>query len=356
MAKVLIVDDSALMRKHLRRILEDGGFDCDIARNGQEALDKIPIYDPDVVTLDINMPVMDGITCLSLIMNQCPKPVIMVSSLTEKGALVTFEALELGAVDYVPKPGGTVSLNMADSADILLSKVRSAAKTKVRGPSSLKSKLRLQREQAEANQISPNLKPFNKTRKSKIELALVGVSTGGPGTLQEILTELPEDFPIPIVIAQHMPARFTEVFSERLNLACNIKVVEVSRPMVLEPGTAYVAKGDADVKIINRGNKRLVTSVPSDNNHLWHPSVQRLVESALEIVEPKHLLCIQLTGMGNDGSEAMKKANVLGAKTIAESEDTAVVFGMPRELIELEGADKVLPNHKIAAALISAVR
>lgn len=356
MTKVLIVDDSALMRKHLRRILEDGGFECDIARNGQEALDKIPVYDPDVVSLDINMPVMDGITCLSLIMNQCPKPVIMVSSLTEKGALVTFEALELGAVDYVPKPGGTVSLNMADSADILVSKIRSAAKTKVRGPSSLKSKLRLQREHAEANQVAPGSNPFNRVRKSKIELALVGVSTGGPGTLQEILTELPADYPVPIVIAQHMPARFTQVFSERLNNACNINVVEVTGPTVLQAGHAYVAKGDADVKIINRGTKRMVTSVPSAPEHLWHPSVQRLVESAMELVDPKHLLCVQLTGMGNDGSEAMKKANELGAKTIAESEETAVVFGMPRELIELDGADQVLANHKIGAALISAVR
>jgi two-component system chemotaxis response regulator CheB len=356
MPKVLIVDDSALMRKHLRRILEDGGFECDIARNGQEALEKIPVYDPDVVSLDINMPVMDGITCLSLIMNQCPKPVVMVSSLTEKGALVTFEALELGAVDYVPKPGGTVSLNMADSADILLSKMRSAARTKVRGPSSLKTKLRLQREHAEANQDASNVKPFRRVRKSKIELVVVGVSTGGPGTLQEILTDLPEDYPVPIVIAQHMPARFTEVFSERLNNACSINVVEVSGPMVLQAGHAYVAKGDADVKIITRGNKRMVTSVPSAPEHLWHPSVQRLVESAMDIVDPKHLLCVQLTGMGNDGSDAMKDANDKGAKTIAESEETAVVYGMPRELIEIGGADQILPNNKIAAALISSVR
>lgn len=350
--KVLVIDDSALMRKHIRTILEDQGFDVETARNGQEGLEKVKSYDPTVVSLDINMPVMDGITCLSHIMAEAPRPVVMVSSLTEKGALATFEALELGAVDYVAKPGGTVSLNIKDVSDELVAKIGQAARARVAGSGGLRTRLRLAREQAETQRPKRRERQAPKAGKAWPELIVVGVSTGGPGTVETIINELPADFPVPIVIAQHMPERFTEVFAKRLDKSAKVTVTEVTRPTELQPGTVYVARGDNDVKIIKRAGRRMVTSVPASAQHVWHPSVARLVESAAEQVDPKALVCVQLTGMGNDGAAEMTAVNKLGAQTIAESEATAVVYGMPKELVEMGGADQVLPNDRIAEQIM----
>ena len=352
--KVLVVDDSALMRKHLRQILEDVGYEVETARNGEEALDKIADFDPAVVTLDINMPVMDGITCLSLIMQQSPRPVVMVSSLTEKGALATFEALELGAVDYVAKPGGTVSLNIRDVADELLDKVRAATRARTSKGKSLRQRLRAQREKVQtAPERKVRPRPSTQARKSvQAELIIMGVSTGGPGTVEEIITALPEDFPVPIVIAQHMPGKFTRVFAERLNKSAEIEVVEVSRPTALSPGKVFVARGDADVKLVRRAGKLMVSSIPVSDRYLWHPSVERLAQSVRELCAPETVICVQLTGMGNDGARTMAELHGLGARTIAEAEETAVVYGMPRELVELGGADCVLPSYEIADRLI----
>lgn len=351
--KVLIVDDSALMRKYLRGILEKAGFEIDIARNGEECLEKIPDFKPDAITLDINMPIMDGITCLSHIMNRFPTPVIMVSSLTEKGAVATFKALERGALDYIPKPSGTVSSNMSESAELLVEKVTSASSTGVSSNGGLRNKIRISEEKAEAQIKVAQPRSFSLSSRKK-DLVLIGVSTGGPGCLQEILQNIPETFSVPIVVAQHMPARFTSVFAERLNKLCKLSVHEVNQTMILESGHVYIAKGDADVKIIRSGSKLMVTSVPADNQHLWHPSVTLLVDSAREIVSSSKLLCVQLTGMGNDGAESMLKAFHGGATTIAESEETAVVYGMPRELVKRGGASFELPNYKIADAIMDA--
>ncbi|MGB3724365.1 MAG: chemotaxis-specific protein-glutamate methyltransferase CheB [Glaciecola sp.] len=354
MAKVLIVDDSALMRKHLRSIFESAGFDTEIARNGEECLEKIPHVKPDAITLDINMPVMDGITCLSLIMAKHPTPVVMVSSLTEKGALATFEALELGAVDYVPKPSGTVSLNLSESAEVLLDKVRSAIKTRIGKRSGLRSKIRVKREQTEVqiDKLSQHKFTLNTGQK---DVVLIGVSTGGPGCLQTILQDIPASFTAPIVVSQHMPAKFTQVFAERLNKRCQLNVQEVSAPTALKPGNVYIAQGDADVKIMKRNNTLMASSISADNTLLWHPSVDKLVQSALTVVNPKKLLCVQLTGMGNDGAESMFAAYKRGATTIAESEETAVVYGMPRDLVLRGGATIELPNTQIANAIMNAV-
>jgi len=352
--KVLVIDDSALMRKKLRQILQDHGHEVEVARHGEEGLEKIESFDPCVVTLDINMPVMDGITCLSLIMQKYPRPVIMVSSLTEKGALATFEALELGAVDYVAKPGGTVSLNIRDVEEDLIEKVEQAAKAKVGKSRGLRQRLRVQRERVEVS--SPKIRPRpNRARKlfsAQYKLILIGVSTGGPGTVEEILSDLPIDFPIPILIAQHMPARFTSVFAERLNKCVALNVMELSKPTLLESGKVYIARGDADVKLIKRAGKLMATSIPASSQHLWHPSVERMVRSASEHLAPENLLLVQLTGMGNDGSEAMAELHKQGATSIAESEETAVVYGMPRELVKLDGAEKILPSNEIGQQLI----
>ncbi|WP_025323805.1 chemotaxis-specific protein-glutamate methyltransferase CheB [Deferrisoma camini] len=357
--KILVVDDSALMRKYLRQMLEtQDDFEVHTARDGEDALRQIRELDPDVVTLDINMPVMDGLTCLSHIMTEFPRPVVMVSSLTEKGALATFEALELGAVDYLPKPDGTVSLRIKDLTDELVAKVRAALRAKRRP----RRKTRAREEGLPKRSVGGRASPKSSTRPSTASPAewaaaeegvvLIGVSTGGPRTLEEILPELPADFPLPVLVAQHMPGKFTRVFAERLNRQCALRVAEVGGPTPLEPGTAWIARGDADVVVSRRKGRLVALSVPADERFLWHPSVERMVRSALDHVPPERLIAVELTGMGNDGAEAMAEVHRRGGRTVAESEETAVVFGMPRELIELGGASAVLPADQIAEQLV----
>jgi len=346
MTKILIVDDSALMRKLLREIFEkEGDFVIETARNGKEAIEKNLSFQPDVITLDINMPEMDGITALSHIMNQRPVPVVMVSSLTEKGALATFEALNLGAVDYVTKPGGTISLNIDEIRDEIISKVRSATRAK------LKTKALVRKIREEREKILKPSPPKEVSTKDE-RLVLIGVSTGGPRTLEEILPELPADFPMPVIVAQHMPPTFTKSFAERLNSICELNVVEVDHPMPVETGTIYIGKGGTDVVLARRAQKLIVHSKPENPSFLWHPSVEILGRSALEHCDPQKIIAVMLTGMGYDGADAFTEIKKRGGKTIAESEESAVVFGMPRELIERNGATVVLPAEKIAKQLI----
>ena len=346
MTKILIVDDSALMRKLLREIFEkEGDFVIETARNGKEAIEKNLSFQPDVITLDINMPEMDGITALSYIMNQRPVPVVMVSSLTEKGALATFEALNLGAVDYVTKPGGTISLKIDEIRDEIISKVRSATRAK------LKTKALVRKIKEEREKILKPSPPKEVSTKDE-RLVLIGVSTGGPRTLEEILPELPADFPMPVIVAQHMPPTFTKSFAERLNSICELNVVEVDHPMPVETGTIYIGKGGTDVVLARRAQKLIVHSKPENPSFLWHPSVEILGRSALEHCDPQKIIAVMLTGMGYDGADAFTEIKKRGGKTIAESEESAVVFGMPRELIERNGATVVLPAEKIAKQLI----
>lgn len=353
--RLLVVDDSALMRRCLRECFE-GESDIEVraARDGKDALDQIQTFDPDVVTLDINMPVMDGLTCLSHIMAETPRPVVMLSSLTDKGALATFEALELGAVDYITKPGGTVSLNLRAVFPDLIAKVRSASQARS-SRKSLAERLRAQRPQGGPVRPAPRPAPKLGTAaaEASADLVLIGVSTGGPRTLEDLLVDLPADYPAPILVAQHMPARFTCVFAQRLNERCEIAVQEVVAPTALKPGLVYVARGDADVSLSMRLNKLTAVTVPADPKFAWHPSVSRMVASAISVINPKRLIAVQLTGMGDDGAREMAELHRLGGRTIAESEETAVIFGMPKELIERSGATKVLPSHRIAEQLRS---
>ncbi|MDR9096153.1 chemotaxis-specific protein-glutamate methyltransferase CheB [Burkholderia multivorans] len=352
---LLIVDDSALMRRHLTQIFAAaGGFEIRAARNGQEAIDENLAWQPDVITLDINMPVMDGITALAHIMASRPAPVVMVSSLTEKGALATFEALALGAADYIAKPGGTISLSIDEIQEELIAKVKAAARAKIKnkgGTKGLAERLR------EARAKKPPRPAFVRRNVAQAEvLVLIGVSTGGPSTLEEILPKLPADFPFPIIVAQHMPASFTGPFAARMNGLCVLEVVEVNKPLELAPGTIYVGKGGADVVIANRAGRLMVLPKPESPRHLWHPSVEILGRSALECCDAGHLIAVMLTGMGDDGADAFAEIKKQGGRTIAEAEDSAVVFGMPKELIARDGANLMLPADKIANQLIAWAR
>ncbi|MBK1720692.1 chemotaxis-specific protein-glutamate methyltransferase CheB [Thiocystis violacea] len=350
MIKLLIVDDSALMRRQLANVFQaEGDFEIRQARNGREAVEENRAFEPDVVTLDINMPEMDGITALSLLMAERPVPVVMVSSLTEKGALATFEALNLGAVDYLAKPGGTISLSIEDISAELVAKVRAAAGARLKGKGvrGLSQRLREERARPAAR---PSPRPLAVRRSVTSEgLVVIGVSTGGPRTLEDILPLWPADFPWPVLVSQHMPGSFTRPFAERMNGLCALEVVEVARPMPVEPGTVYIGKGGADMVVGQRGGRLTVLSKPESQEFLWHPSVELLGRSVLEHCDPARVVAIMLTGMGYDGADAFAEIKRRGGRTIAESEQSAVVFGMPAELIARNGASLVLPAEKIAA-------
>lgn len=348
--KVLVVDDSALMRKHLTSLLASEGFEIRAARNGREALSELGVFQPDVITLDINMPEMDGLTTLSHIMTERPTPTVMVSSLTKKGALATFEALALGAVDYIAKPGGTISLSIDDIARRLVEKVNIAARARVKG----RIERRLTDAPATARPLAAQAAPMRArarayaTQPAAFGLVLVGVSTGGPRTLEEILSRLPANLPWPVLIAQHLPAAFTASLANRLNGVCPLNVEEATNMKEILPGNIYIGRGGSDLAVARRGGRLVMLNQPESPDHNWHPSVEILVSTALDNVPPKSLVAVQLTGMGNDGAEAMAELKAAGGRTIAESEETAVVFGMPAELIKRGGASCVLPSGRIA--------
>jgi two-component system chemotaxis response regulator CheB len=348
--KLLIVDDSALMRRQLSSLFDaEPDFEIKLARNGREAVQENRNFMPDVITLDINMPEMDGLTALSMIMSDRPVPVVMISSLTEKGALATFEALNLGAVDYVVKPGGTISLSIESIRATVINKVRMAVKAKIKPP---RNSVLPRVKKIEVKPETFIFKPVASTSK-KEGVVVIGVSTGGPRTLEIILPLLPRNFQWPILVAQHMPATFTNSFAQRMDGMCEMNVTEANRPMDLNPGTIYIAKGGADLQVVKRSDKLVMIAKPENSNFLWHPSVEILGRSVIEHFPPSNILGVMLTGMGNDGAESFTAIKKNGGRTIAESEESAVVFGMPSELIRQGGASIVLPAEKIAAQMIA---
>jgi two-component system, chemotaxis family, protein-glutamate methylesterase/glutaminase len=366
--KLLIADDSALMRKLLEDIfLQEGDFNIRLARNGNEALDLVRLFDPQVVTLDVQMPGMDGLACLGQIMIEAPRPVVMISSLTAEGAEATLEAIELGAFDFIAKPGGTISLEIERLRPILVEKVRAAANARIRRTLRLTERIRHQMRGAGlATRTRAVVAPA--TRQPNLDrgasrcgkgaspgLVLIGTSTGGPAALDIVLPQLPPDFPWPVLVAQHLPASFTGAFARRLDRECHLNVVEVDQPMPLKPGTVYIGKGDADVMVAPRAAGLSAMPVPAKAQYLWHPSVERMVASALEHFDAPHMIGVMMTGMGNDGAKAMKRLRQGGGRTIAEAESTAIVWGMPGELVKNGGAEMVRPLDDIAATIIDMV-
>jgi two-component system chemotaxis response regulator CheB len=351
--KVLVVDDSALMRKLLGQVFADyPEFELGYARNGIEALAQLHAFAPDVVTLDVNMPQMDGLECLDRIMVERPCPVVMVSSLTAAGAEATLEAFRLGAVDFVAKPDGAVSLGIDKMGPELVETVRAAAGAKLKTSLRLKERVRhrlgsaaVRRRRAPV-QDQPGVTPAMGDG-----LVLVGTSTGGPPALEALLTALPAAFPWPILIAQHMPASFTGPLSQRLDRNCALTVVEVLQPMPLRPGVAYIGRGDADLIVSRRAAGLVAMAAPAKADYPWHPSADRLVRTAMDHLPATQLIGVLMTGMGNDGALAMAELHAQGGRTIAEAEETAVVWGMPGELVKAGGADWTLPLPEIAGRL-----
>jgi two-component system chemotaxis response regulator CheB len=341
MTKALVVDDSALMRRRIGQILARHGCTVATARNGKDALAMLAAFAPDVVTLDVNMSEMDGLTCLARLMEERPTPVVMISSLTEQGALATLEALRLGAVDFVHKPDGTISLDIDRLEGEIAAKVLAAARARLRRrPAAV----------VRPPAARPAPKPAAKGPAGE-GLVLIGASTGGPATLEEVLSGLDADFPLPVLVCQHMPASFTATFATRLDQVCRLRIREVSAPTPVEPGTVLIGRGGADLVVTRRGKRVVAVAVPRDQAVPWHPSVGRMVETAMKAVPAEALIGVMLTGMGNDGAAAMTALRHAGGRTIAESEASAVVFGMPQVLIRSGGAALVLDADRIARQL-----
>ena len=273
----------------------------------------------------------------------------MVSSLTRRNAVATIEALALGAVDFVEKPGGTVTLDIDTIRDELVAKVSAACRAR---PRVARAAGRATGERLDAETLSRRAVAEFPARGA----VLIGVSTGGPRTLDDILPPLPESFPWPIVVAQHMPANFTGAFAAGLDKRCALTVTEVTAPTPLRAGHVYIGRGGADVVIESRLGRAVANAAPAKPDYPWHPSVNRLVASAMEAMDPRTLVGVQLTGMGDDGADAMASLMRAGGRTIAEDSSTAIVFGMPQELIRRGGAGKVLPCDRIAAQLSAWIR
>jgi two-component system chemotaxis response regulator CheB len=359
--KLLVVDDSPLMRRLLGEVFAaEGDFEVAFARDGFEALSQLSAFGPDVITLDVNMPGMDGIACLDRIMIERPCPVVMVSSLTEAGAAVTLEALDLGAVDFITKPRRAPSLEIDSLAPLLVEKVRAASRARLRLSHRLAERVRRRsRTFADAYPRRSKAMPAPASRTAEgaapSGLVLVGTSTGGPPALDALLSRLPGDFPWPIVVAQHMPAFFTGPLARRLDKLCALTVSEVVDPVPLVPGSIYIGRGDADVIVASRPAGPVVLAAPSLPEHRWHPSVDRLIASAMEVVDPSRLVGILMTGMGSDGARTMTELHRKGGRTIAEAEESAVVWGMPGELVRAGGAEIVAPLEQIAERLLDLV-
>ena len=347
--KVLVVDDSALIRKQLGDILDKAGFDVGFAKNGLEALEFIEAVDFDVITMDINMPVMDGLSAVKEIMKLKPTPIVMVSSLTQDEADVTFEALDLGAIDYVPKPG-TINLNIEETKDEIVQKVISASRIP-------KNRLFI-RKQATKKKKNIQEKSIEKEQKHKVKkiasnLVLIGASTGGPGLIEEIVTSLPYDYPYPVCIVQHMPPSFTGNFAKRLDKNADIEVVEAKAGDILTPSKVIIAKGGWHLHFIKKASGALaVKLVPNVMNRFFVPSVDEMFFSAAKVFNPKKILAVELTGIGDDGADGMVVLRKKGAYTLGESPETAVVYGMPKEAYERGGVEKQLPFPKIVKEIL----
>ena len=343
--KVLVVDDSAMMRRVIKEILQtDNEIEViGVARDGEDALKKDVELHPDVITMDINMPVMDGLTAMLRIFEHHPEvQVIMLSSLTQNGALTTFEALELGAFDYVGKPSGTVSRDLHVVGKELIAKIKAAALSKKRRRPKLSKPFPVKKS---------DITDFKNVNK----VVVIGVSTGGPGTLMDILPELPADLDAGIIVVQHMPPLFTASFAKRLNDNCQIPFKEAAAGDRVIQGQGMVAPGGVHLVVKkNNAGECMVRLTHLPEGKLFTPSVDVAMCSIVEIFG-RRTIGVLLTGMGSDGADGMVAIRQAGGMTIAEDESTAVVFGMPRAAIERGGAAVIAPSYTIATEIIKAV-
>lgn len=341
--RVLVVDDSALMRKLIPQILQrDGSIEVvGTAMDGDFGLKKIQELKPDVVTLDLDMPRMDGMETLRQIMRKQHLPVIVVSALSTEGATATFKALALGALDFVSKPHDAASSHMDAIAEDLISKIKIASRSRIR-----------QAVPQFLTESPKREKTASKERRQPAKLVAIGISTGGPNALQYLLSQLPAGFPGSILVVQHMPVGFTEMFARRLNESCAIEVKEAQPGDLLIAGRALVCPGDKHIKVrkMPLSATAVLCDEPRVNGH--RPSVDVLFHSVAAEFGEKSIGVI-MTGMGDDGAVGLGEIKRAGGFTMAQSEDSCVVFGMPKAAIERGHAMRILPLEAMAAAITS---
>ncbi len=337
--RVLIIDDSVVIRQLLKDILSrDSEIQVvGVASDPIDGYEKIVQLKPDVLTLDVEMPRMDGITFLQKLMHAHPMPVVMVSTLTREGSEVTLKALELGAVDFIAKPTQSVFTGMAALAHEITSKVKAAARARVRGRT------------PHVAPVEPVSAPTVRG-KCTAHLIAIGASTGGPEAIRQVLQGLPGEVP-PIVIVQHMPPVFTRSFAERLDKLCAVSVKEAEDGDVLERGHAYIAPGDYHLQVTRNGSQYRARVVQTEPVNRHRPSVDVLFDSVAQVCGAS-AVGVLLTGMGADGARGLKRMRDAGACTIAQDEETCVVFGMPREAIQLGAAAHVVPLPLIAHRVV----
>ena len=350
--RVVVVDDSALVRSILRAIIDQQhDMECvGAAPDPLVAREMIRSLAPDVITLDVEMPRMDGIDFLAKLMRLRPMPVVMVSTLTERGAETTLRALELGAVDFVAKPRVGVAGGLNEMAAQITDKIRVAAKARVFKPAPHAT-----RHGPAANcQTLLAAAPRGMGRLSTEKIVFIGASTGGTEATRELLTHLPADFPA-IAITQHMPAGFTKSYAARLDRLCRIRVAEARDGERILPGHAYLAPGGLHFSVERSGANYIARVQDGEPVNRHRPSVEVLFKSAARVVGP-NALGVMLTGMGADGAHAMKEMRDAGSYNLAQDEASCVVFGMPREAIAAGAAHEVLPLAQIAPRLIERLR
>lgn len=344
--KVLIVDDSAFMRKILSDILSDTSKIevVGTAKNGQDALDQIRLLKPDLVTLDVEMPIMDGITALKHIVSEFKIPVVMLSSLTQAGADLTIEALEIGAVDFITKPTSIFKINTDEIKNSLVTKIMEASKVSVTKVSRLSRPKVIKRERHE----------FTRSNKIKNIIA-IGTSTGGPRALQSVVTQIPGDVEGAVLIVQHMPVGFTKSLADRLNSMSDIEIKEAEHGDILKPGCGYLAPGGYQMEVKKRGNDYVIQLDDSRVVSGHRPSVDAMIYSIVN-ENIRNTIAVIMTGMGSDGADGLLKLKNNGkVKIIAQDEDSCVVYGMPGSAVKNNSVDVIVPLNNISKEIMKAM-
>jgi two-component system chemotaxis response regulator CheB len=341
MIRALVIDDSAYNRVTISRMLESHPDIKVVATavNGEDGIKQVMRHRPDVVTLDLEMPVMDGFAFLRWLMHNLPTAVIAVSSRSSDRSV--FKALELGALDFIAKPGGRVSPRLEEIEKDLASKVMQVVELRMEN---LRRRVAEDEGEAAALPVAPA-----EACVGGIELVAIGCSTGGPPALQHLFQTLPL-LPVPMVVAQHMPPAFTRLFAERVNRLTHYNVREAEDGVLLEGGSVYIAPGGMQTEVRRVSEGLIVRVFPSSGNDLYAPSVDRLFSSAAESCAER-MVAVIMTGMGDDGAQAIKRVRARGGRTIAESAETAIIFGMPNEAIKTGAVEHVLPLGQIPDAI-----